>query len=358
MSVRKVGSSSPRRRPVVCIVGPLVGRNQGRVTTQGEKLWDMLVAAGYQVIAVSTSENRYVRLAEITSTIVRRHREIDILVVFTYGLKSFVVEDLATMLGSRLGLPIVLSLCGGTLPQFMARFPRWTARVFKRADKIVCQSRYLARVMADHGYAPEIVSNMIDVTAYRFRRRGSVRPRLFWMRTFEDLYNPDLALRTLALVRERHPDATLVMAGKDSSYRASVESRVIQLGLTEAVRFAGFLDLPGKLREGEAADIFLNTPRIDNRPICVVEAAALGLPVVSTNVGGIPDLIEHERTGLLVPDDDDRAMANAILRLIEEPSLAERLSTHGRALAEQSSTNLVGPQWQRLLQTIHDGPVP
>lgn len=346
-----------RKRPVVCIVGPLVGRNRGRVTTQGEKLWDLLTSAGYKVIAVSTSESRYVRLAEILATIAARRSEIDVLVVFTYGLKSFVVEDLATLLASRLRIPIVMSLCGGTLPQFMARFPRWTDRVFKRADKIVCQSNYLSRAMQERGYVSEIVSNMIDIDGYRFRRRTSVKPRLFWMRTFEDLYNPELAIRTLVRVRARHPEATLVMAGQDSPFRREVEASVVRHGAGGAVRFAGFLDLAGKAREGDAADVFLNTPRIDNRPICVVEAAALGLPIVSTNVGGMPDLLDDGRTGLLVPDDDDRAMANAVLRLLDEPELAERLSAAGRVLAEQSSSALVRPQWERLLGDVSRGTV-
>ena len=339
-------------RPRVCVVGPLVGGRPGRVTTQGEKVRDMLAGAGYDVIAVSTSTNRYVRLAEIASTIARRRREIDVLVVFTYGLKSFVVEDLATLIGRRAGLPIVMSPCGGTLPWFMTKFPRWTARVFARADAFICQSAYLARAFRERGYRPQIIPNIIDLAGYRHRRREHVRPRLFWMRTFEDLYNPILALRTLARVRARHPDATLVLAGQDDPFRAVVERRAKELGVADAVRFAGFLDLAGKQREGDAADIFLNTPRIDNRPLCVVEAGALGLPVVSTDVGGMRDLLEHERTGLLVPDDDDGAMADAVLRLVDDPALAARLSTAGRALAEASSVDLVRPQWERVLADV------
>ncbi|MBA3394636.1 MAG: glycosyltransferase family 4 protein [Deltaproteobacteria bacterium] len=340
------------RRPRVCIVGSLVGRNPGRVTTQGEKLWDLLEAAGYPVIGVSTSMNRYVRLADIASTITRRRAEIDVLVIFTYGLKSFVIEDMASMLGKRFGIPIIMTPCGGTLPWFMGRFPRWTARVLARADAFVCQSSYLDRALRERGHRPHVIPNIIDVAGYRHRQRERVRPRLFWMRTFEDLYNPLLALRTLARVRERHPDATLVLAGQDAPFRTVVEARARELGVADAVRYPGFLDLDGKQRAGDACDIFLNTPRIDNRPICVVEAAALGLPVVSTDVGGMRDLLEQEQTGLLVPDDDDRAMADAVLRLVDDPALASGLSARGRVLAEQSAIELVRPQWERVLADV------
>ena len=339
-------------RPRVCIVGALVGRHPGRVTTQAEKLWDMLEAAGYPVIAVSTSQSRYMRLAEIAATIVRRRHEIDVLVVYTYGLMSFVVEDLATALGRRFGIPIVMAPCGGTLPWFMKKFPRWTARVFARADVLVCQSSYLARAFQERGHHPRVIPNIIDLAGYRHRRRDVLAPRLFWMRTFEDLYNPLLALRTLARVCVHYPEATLVLAGQDAPFRQVVEARVRELGLARAVRFAGFLDLAGKQREADASDIFLNTPRIDNRPICVVEAAALGLPVVSTDVGGMRDLLVHEQTALLVPDDDDRAMADAVLRLVADSELAQRLSVNGRALAEHSAIDLVQPQWERLLDEM------
>jgi len=231
----------------------------------------------------------------------------------------------------------------------MGKFPRWTTRVFARADAFVCQSSYLAREFRERGHRPKVIPNIIDIAGYRHKRRDRVRPRLFWMRTFEELYNPLLALHTLARVRERHPDATLVLAGQDAPFRSVVEMRARELGLAGAVRYPGFLDLAGKQREADTTDIFLNTPRIDNRPICVVEAGALGLPIVSTNVGGMSDLIEHERTGLLVPDDDERAMADAVLRLVDEPALAERLSIQGRALAEMSAIELVLPQWERVL---------
>ena len=76
------------------------------------------------------------------------------------------------------------------------------------------------------------------------------------------------------------------------------------------------------------------------------------MTVVSTNVGGIPDLLENEVTGLLVPDDDERAMAEAVLRLVDEPSLADRLSRNGAALARSSSIENVLPQWSRLLEAL------
>jgi glycosyltransferase involved in cell wall biosynthesis len=124
------------------------------------------------------------------------------------------------------------------------------------------------------------------------------------------------------------------------------------MGLDGAVRFAGFLDSEGKRREFAEHDIFLNTNRVDNAPVSVLEAAAFGLPVVSTNVGGIPHLLRNGDEALLVPEGDAEALASSVRRLLDEPGLAARLSTAGREVAERSSWARVRPLWEELLAGV------
>lgn len=343
----------PDALPRVLIVGPMIGSNPGHVTTQGEALAARLAAAGYRVVTSSHSARRLVRLAQICGAILRGHATTDVLIVQLYGGRSFLVEDLATLLGRRFGLPVVLHAHGGALPQFLARYPRWARRVLSRADAVVVPSTYLAAPLSAHGApTPQVVSNIIDTDAYPHRLRRQVAPRLFWMRSFHSLYNPLMAVRVLARVRAKHPDASLVMAGQDKGMIPAVRAEAARLGVGDAVRIIGFLDHAAKLRQGERADIFLNTNRVDNMPVAVVEACAMGLPVIATAVGGVPMLLEEGVTGLLVPDDDDAAMAKAVFRLIDDPQLAETLSSGGRTLAERARWDRVGPQWHRVLDVV------
>jgi glycosyltransferase involved in cell wall biosynthesis len=97
------------------------------------------------------------------------------------------------------------------------------------------------------------------------------------------------------------------------------------------------------------ADIFLNTTNVDNTPVSIMEAMASGLCIVSTNVGGISYLLEHERDALLVPPDDPEAMAGAVRRLLTEPELAARLSNNARRKAEEFDWATVLPKWKELL---------
>ena len=334
----------------ICFVGPMVGRNRGYVTTAGERLADRLQSRGHEVVAVSDSRNRYARFAEIVATLVWQGRRCDVIALMVFGGPSFVVEDAASWIGILWGVPIVMVLRGGAMPEFMERFPRWSRRVLGRASRIVVPSPFLARAVQPYGFAPDVVPNPIPLEKYPFRQRNVVRPKLLWMRAFHPVYHPEMAVRVLAAVRKRYPEATLVMAGQEKGLGTTVRRLAAELGVEAAIRFPGFLDMAGKAREGLAADIFLNTNRIDNQPVSVIEACAMGLPVVATSVGGIPDLLTDGETGLLVPNEDHDAMAGAVLRLIADPTLASRLSAQGRAVAEASAEQVVVPRFEAILE--------
>jgi glycosyltransferase involved in cell wall biosynthesis len=121
------------------------------------------------------------------------------------------------------------------------------------------------------------------------------------------------------------------------------------LRLSAYVNFPGLLDLPAKVQAGQEHDTYLNTNRIDNLPVSVLEMAAMGLPIVSTNVGGIPDLLVNGQDALLVPDNDPEAMAKAVNRLIDDCELTAQLSENGRKLAERFAWENIKPLWQNLL---------
>jgi len=177
------------------------------------------------------------------------------------------------------------------------------------------------------------------------------------MRTFAPLYAPELAVQAFALVLRELPEATLTMAGQDRGQLGAVQALCRSSGIEDRVRFPGFLDDEAKRRQFADHDIFLNTNRIDNMPVSVVEACAFGLPVVATAVGGLPDLLVDERTGMLVAADDAAAMAASVIRLVRDAGLAERLSQSGRTLAEACAWSAVRPQWEDLFRraTVDQG---
>jgi len=124
--------------------------------------------------------------------------------------------------------------------------------------------------------------------------------------------------------------AELVGDGPD---RGAIEREVQRLGLAAVVSLTGEReDVPGRLA---GADVFVLSSRSEAMPMVVLEAMAAGLPIVATAVGGVPELVLDGETGLLVAPDDPEALAVALSRLAEDPSLRRRLGAAARARAEQ-----------------------
>ena len=371
-------ASRAAARPRLCFVGPMLGVNPGWVQTQGEMLAGLLAAEGYDVHQTSHIPARLPRLADTLRSLVAWRNEIDLVIHQVFSGPAFAVTDAASALCLVLGLRQVFALHGGALPEFAAAHPRWFDRVLRRADFIVAPSAYLVEQLGlkkgesadytdfEHQESVEsvksvvcssvrVIPNILEIDKYPYRHRAAVAPRLLWMRTFHDVYHPQLAVETLADLRRTHAEATLTMAGQEKGLHEAVAALARERGLGGAVRFPGFLDAAGKAREFAAHDIYLNTNRVDNMPVSVLEAAAFGLPVVATAVGGIPYLLRDGATALLTPPGDAAAMAAAVRRLLVEPRLAAALSANGRRLAESCAWEPVRDQWLGLFQEALDG---
>lgn len=332
----------------ICIVGNMLGRNPGWVTTQGQVLADKLPGEGFDVISVSSKTNRFTRLAEIIYTLVARRRSIDVVVLEVYSGLYFVIAEAASLLCRVFRLPLIMVLHGGELPGFYRRHPRRTAWVLNRADRLVAPSSFLAHEFEKAGFPVRVIPNIIDLQDSTFRERGSIAPNLLWMRSFHPIYDPEMAIKVFAEVKKRHAAAVLTMAGKDKGLEEMVRKLAAELGVANAVRFPGFLNAAKKSAEFDSADIFLNTNRIDNMPVSVVEACSFGVPVVATRVGGIPYLLRDRMDALLVDSGDVKQMADAICELLDSPGLVRELSRNGRLLAKRSDWHNVKHDWIRV----------
>lgn len=346
------------QHPRLCFVGPMLGRHPGWVVSQGEILADLFAQDGYTVRMTSTIPGRAGRLADTLRSLIAWRKDIDLVIHLVFSGLAFAVADLATMLTRRLALPQVLTLHGGSLPDFARRYPGWARRVLGRADAVVSPSPYMVHEMngllasLPARMGTQVIPNVLAIERYPFHERRVLRPRLLWMRTFHEVYHPQMAIEVLADLRQTHPEATLTMAGQDKGLLAAVQALAAQKGLADQVQFAGFLDHQGKVGEFANHDIYLNTNRVDNMPVSVVEAGAFGVPVVATRVGGIPYLLAHEETALLVADGDVAGMANSVRRLLADPQLAGCLSHNGRRLAESCAWPPVKARWEGVFRRL------
>ncbi len=340
----------------LCFVGNMLGKNKGFITTQGQIVADLLAAdENYQIKCVSSKINRLPRMLDIVSTLIGQRRAFDAVIVEVYSGLSFVIAEAVSLICKINKIPLVLFLHGGNLPAFAEKNPSRLRRVLRRADFLVAPSGFLATELGGGGFAIRVIPNVLNIEDYSFRERRNIAPRLIWMRSFHEIYNPRMAIETICELRKKYPRATLVMAGKDKGLEGEMKSLTKMLDLKDAVRFAGFLDEPAKIREFSAADIYLNTNRIDNMPVSVLEARALGLPVVSTDVGGLRYLIDDGENGLLCRSENSEQMCRAVETLLEDAELTAKISRQGRILAENSAWSKVKKDWEKLFAEAERG---
>jgi glycosyltransferase involved in cell wall biosynthesis len=209
----------------------------------------------------------------------------------------------------------------------------------------------LAHFFRDAGFKIEIIPNALDLSMYPFKKRAVIQPRILWVRAFDKIYNPVLAIKSLRLVLDQFPSASLTMVGpvKDSSYEKCVEY-VKQYQLEKAVNFRGLLNRDQWIEESSDFDIFINTTTIDNQPVSLLEAMALGFLVISTKVGGIPFLIDQDKNGFLFPSNDEKALADQILVLLAmSEEMRGEVSSRAREFAEQFDWQRIESKWLALL---------
>ena len=281
----------------------------------------------------------------------RELRRADVVHAFSASYTSFLLAPLPAVLIARLlGKPVILNYHSGEAPDHLrrSRIARFVMR--RLVDANVVPSAFLRDVLSSLGIDADIVHNTIDVRRFAYRSRSALTPRLLCTRNLEPMYNVACVLRAFARIQTQHPEATLTLVG-GGSQDAGLRAETAALALRN-VTFAGRVPPSDIPRYYADADIYVQAPSIDNMPLSVLEAFASGLPVVSTNVGGVPSILRHGVDGLLVPDNADEEMACQVLALLGDPALARRLAGSAYRTLSAYEWPVVREGWLRAYRLV------
>lgn len=247
--------------------------------------------------------------------------------------------------------PVIVNYRGGEAETYLRKSARWIRPSMARAASLVVPSGFLEDVFSRFGMQPAVIPNIVDLDLFRPAEQQPTHQgfTLVITRNLEPIYGLDVAIRAVALARAQAADIRLVIAGSGPQ-QAELEALVDSLDLGEVVSFCGRLDRQQIVALYQEADAALNPTRVDNMPNSVLEALACGLPVISTDVGGVPYIVRDGSTALLVRPDDADAMADAIVTLRRDADLRERLSRAGREEVSQYAWDKVQPQWLSLYE--------
>jgi len=321
--------------------------------TQGicEALTEKLCSRGWSVTTTSNKTGRFLRLCDMLTTTWRERSKYNVANIDVFSGPSFFWAEAVCWTLRRIKKPYTLTLRGGNLPVFAQRWPGRVKRLLCSAAVVTTPSVYIKTSFSDIRDDIVLLPNAVDLSIYPFQHRPQPAPRLTWLRAFHTVYNPILAAKTLSILANEFSDIRLTMFGpdKDDGSLKATQEWARNAGIAEAIHIAGSIpkaEVPSALA---SYDIFLNTTTAESFGVSVVEAAALGMCIVTTNVGELPYIWTDGYDALLVPPDDPQAMATAIRRILTEPGLAARLSRNARAKAEHFDWPIVLPQWEKLL---------
>jgi len=343
---------SARTEPHLLFVG--FHSTPGRATpeSQNELVAGLLAEHGFLVRSGSAEPRQLRRLVDQLVLVVRNLRWADAIVVDVFSGRRSWTPYFVARIARGAGLPMVLVLHGGGLPEFVLRHPRRIDSSLRIASKIVAPSPYLKRAFERRGFAVAEVPNLVDVISSANGERSGSAARILWMRAFDTEYRPELAIEAFSILLEQHPAATMTMAGPDRGLLHLVRRLAEERGVIDRVRFPGYVEGSEKVATLRDHDIFLSTTVVDNTPVSVIEAMAAGLPVVATNVGGISDLLEGGRAGVLVRDGDSSALAEAMLNVLEDDHLRASLVRSGSVVADRFTPEAVLDAWRGLLRVV------
>jgi glycosyltransferase involved in cell wall biosynthesis len=272
-------------------------------------------------------------------------KNVDVAHIFSASYWSFLLAPAPALLIARMktrGSKTLINYHSGEARNHLQRF-RSAKFVLSRVDKIVVPSGYLIDVFREFGLAASAVPNIVDLSQFRYREHVPLRPHLVCTRGFSPYYSVDVVVRAFAEVIKEYPDARLDLVG-NGPLEPDIRKLVADLTLT-GVNFTGVASRQKIGQYYDQADIFINASWLDNMPLSVIEAFAAGTPVVTTSPECMPYLVEHERTGLLSPVGDEKALAANVIRLLRDPVLAARLAQNAYHESRNYTWEAVREQW-------------
>lgn len=311
-----------------------------------------LLSKKFSVAIKSDRKNKIIRLLDMCFSIWRMRKNIDVVLIDVYSTTAFYFAVTAASLCNRYNIPYVLIAHGGNLPERIKKSPAIARKLFDRASRCITPSDFLKVQLEDLGIRCEVIRNPIDIKLYEMNFRDS-GAQLLWVRSLHSIYNPSMALEVLKALVLTKDDAALTMVGPEKDIRIDeLEGLAINLRIREKVTFTGLLDKNDWIKLAGKHTFFINTTNVDNAPVSVIEAMALGLIVISTKVGGTPYLIKDKENGFLVDKNDHMQMSGIIQDCIKGKYDLTSIRNKARAFALSFDQKEVLHKWTKLLEEV------
>ncbi len=297
----------------------------------------------------SFKRNKWLRMIDILINILTFKGSI--IHIEVYSGQAFIIAQLSALFIRLKKSKLILTLHGGMLIDFHKKNPKKVEWLLKEANEIYTPSYYLQTYFSSLEFKISYLPNSINLANFEFKRTEVKKLNLLWVRGFSEIYNPLLAIKTLYILKQKFPTASLTMIGPDAGLLNKVKDLCHKLNLNDAVTFTGPVPNNQLYKYYQSHHVYLNTTSYESFGIAVIEAAACGIPIVSSSVGEIPYLWSHKENILLSKNLDENEFAQLVEELFTNETLEYKLSLAGRKKAEEFSWDNVSSLWLKLLES-------
>lgn len=314
-----------------------------------ETLSKLLETEGLTIYKSSNKLNKLERLLHMSFSVIKYRKKVDYILIDTFSTVNFYYAFITSQLSRVFNVKYITILHGGNLPNRLTNSKLLSKMIFTNSYKNVAPSNYLKTAFERRNYKTVFIPNILEIEKYSYKERKKFQPNILWVRSFCEIYNPVMAIEVLYLVKKKFPDASLCMVGptKDNSIYL-VKDKINKYHLESSVELTGVLLKEKWHEKSKDFDIFINTTNFDNTPVSVMEAMALGMIVISTNVGGMPYLIDNGVDGILVEKENAKQMADQICNVLIEQD--NKYAKNARKKAETFGWEINRNKWIKLLR--------
>lgn len=304
--------------------------------TQGE-FWEAPIRElGVPVIWVGRGESRLARLKRIIAELraLKRDSEQRLVLQSQHFYTNIYAAAAARALNAR---EIGAMRCDG-LSEVQAHGRLLGGLSLKLPRIIAANSRAAIQFAVNYGLSPSrlfFLPNAIESDLFKIEPKPDAgQIKLLTVGRLEEQKRIDRFLRILAEVRQQSVKPIKAIIAGDGSLRKQLEAQSVELGLNGMVEFRGLVnDMASLYRE---ADVFVLTSDWEGTPNVVMEAMSAGLPVLSTNVGGVPDIVKHGQSGLLADPQDESLLVKQLIELVNNFKLRSQLGQQAWIYVEEN----------------------
>ena len=333
----------------ILYIGNKLKRENTNATTI-ETLGNHLIDEGFNVTYSSSRINKLFRITDMLLSVIKHRKKVDYVLIDTYSTQNFYYTLAVSQLCRLFKIKFIPILHGGNLESRLKNNPGFCNRIFKKAYANVSPSIFLKNCFNNYGYDNvKFIPNSIKINEYSYQNKLVDKPKLFWLRSYKKIYNPLMAINAASSLKEKGFDVELCMVGPDGD-GSFLYAKKLARDLNLDVNFNMKLKKREWVELSNNYNVFINTSNFDNLPVSVIEAMALGFPIVSTNVGGLPFLINDGLDGLLVDENDVEQMTQKIISIVQNQEFANKLGLEARKKAEQFDWEVVKLDWKNLLK--------